>query len=241
MTPAAITPIVTPAPTPTVIVTTTPTTIITPTPTPDINDISTWKNYENKTLGFTLKYPNSPNWNILENASQLTILNYIIDPAGGSDYDAVADKGKFKIEISNSNQFKNCDLWLIEYSKTEDQITGKTPNIKSLKQITNQNYTGISFENETTFGTFGFACINIPQGGTTHYSGWLDYPNNKTFFTKILSTFKFTGSATAKYTCPASGWVDCMPVLDEAKKIACSTEAMNWYKANCPNFQGGAL
>ncbi|HSV94825.1 MAG TPA: hypothetical protein VLH94_02550 [Spirochaetia bacterium] len=48
-----------------------------------------------------------------------------------------------------------------------------------------------------------------------------------------------TGATT--YTCPSNGWVDCMPVLDEAKKIACSTEAMAWYKANCPEFQGAAL
>lgn len=57
---------------------------------------------------------------------------------------------------------------------------------------------------------------------------------------KILSTFKFTNTTT-QYTCPTSGWVDCMPVLDEAKKLACSDEAMTWYKTNCPNFQGGAL
>jgi hypothetical protein len=59
---------------------------------------------------------------------------------------------------------------------------------------------------------------------------------------QILSTFKFTEATTsAKYSCPVSGYVDCMPVLDEAKKITCSAEAMAWYKASCPNFQGGAL
>lgn len=43
------------------------------------------------------------------------------------------------------------------------------------------------------------------------------------------------------YKCPVNGWVDCQPVMDEAKKKACSSEAMAWYKTNCPNFQGGAL
>jgi hypothetical protein len=48
-----------------------------------------------------------------------------------------------------------------------------------------------------------------------------------------------TGSASKKYTCPQSGWVDCMPGPD--KRPECSAEAMSWYKTNCPNFQGGAL
>ena len=50
-----------------------------------------------------------------------------------------------------------------------------------------------------------------------------------------------TASASVDFTCPANGWVDCMPILDEAKTISCSTEAMAWYKANCPNFKGSAL
>lgn len=57
---------------------------------------------------------------------------------------------------------------------------------------------------------------------------------------QILSTFKFTEAITsAKYSCPASGWVDCLPGI--TAKPECSTEAMTWYKANCPNFQGAAL
>ena len=50
-----------------------------------------------------------------------------------------------------------------------------------------------------------------------------------------------TASASANFICPANGWVDCMPILDEAKIISCSAKAMAWYKANCPNFQGAAL
>jgi hypothetical protein len=48
-----------------------------------------------------------------------------------------------------------------------------------------------------------------------------------------------TGSSSIKYTCPTSGWVDCMPGPE--KRPECSAEAMSWYKTNCPNFQGGAL
>lgn len=46
---------------------------------------------------------------------------------------------------------------------------------------------------------------------------------------------------TPSYTCPPTGYIDCMPVLDATKQKACSSDAINWYKANCPNFQGGAL
>jgi hypothetical protein len=56
----------------------------------------------------------------------------------------------------------------------------------------------------------------------------------------ILSSLKFTDEVS-KFTCPESGWVDCMPILDNERQKACSEEAMVWYKDNCPNFQGGAL
>ena len=42
------------------------------------------------------------------------------------------------------------------------------------------------------------------------------------------------------YTCPSNGYVDCQPVLDAAREAACSSKAFAWYKANCPNFKGGA-
>ncbi len=50
-----------------------------------------------------------------------------------------------------------------------------------------------------------------------------------------------TNIPNADYTCPTSGYVDCMPSMDAAKKKTCSQEAMTWYEANCPNFKGGAL
>ncbi len=46
-------------------------------------------------------------------------------------------------------------------------------------------------------------------------------------------------ACTTTFSCPDNGWVDCMPGPDI--KPECSTEAMMWYKNNCPNFQGAAL
>ena len=57
-------------------------------------------------------------------------------------------------------------------------------------------------------------------------------------FDQILSTFKFTDQEETKYTCPQNGWENCMPILSEEGKLACSKEAEAWYKANCPNFKG---
>ena len=58
-------------------------------------------------------------------------------------------------------------------------------------------------------------------------------------FDQILSTFKFLDSSST-FTCPLNGWIDCMPILTEEGKKACSPEALAWYKKNCPNFQGVA-
>ena len=41
-----------------------------------------------------------------------------------------------------------------------------------------------------------------------------------------------------EYTCPTSGWVDCMPRVGAPASKACSSEAVAWYKQNCPNYQG---
>lgn len=53
------------------------------------------------------------------------------------------------------------------------------------------------------------------------------------------ATSKPTDQPSLKYTCPESGYADCIPTVGQAKP-ECSVEAMNWYKANCPNFKGGA-
>ena len=42
------------------------------------------------------------------------------------------------------------------------------------------------------------------------------------------------------YICPANGWINCMPILSEEGKKACSQEAVKWYKENCPDFKGVA-
>lgn len=43
------------------------------------------------------------------------------------------------------------------------------------------------------------------------------------------------------YTCPKYGYVDCEPSPNAGVRYECTSEAMSWYKTNCPNFKGGAL
>lgn len=44
----------------------------------------------------------------------------------------------------------------------------------------------------------------------------------------------------SSFTCPKNGWINCMPILTDEAKKNCSKEAVEWYKTNCPNFEGVA-
>lgn len=45
----------------------------------------------------------------------------------------------------------------------------------------------------------------------------------------------------SEFKCPQSGWVNCMPILNDVGKKACSEDAVRWYRSNCPGFQGLAM
>jgi hypothetical protein len=89
----------------------------------------------------------------------------------------------------------------------------------------------VSQTNPTT-GQFcgGIAGKICPEGYTCRLDG--NYPDAGG--SCIQTTKTKTG-----YTCPVNGWVDCMP--GTSPKPECSTAAMDWYQANCPDFKGGAL
>ena len=45
------------------------------------------------------------------------------------------------------------------------------------------------------------------------------------------------------YTCPATEWIDCMPMVGPdgpVKRSQCEPDYLTWAKANCPGFQGAA-
>lgn len=41
--------------------------------------------------------------------------------------------------------------------------------------------------------------------------------------------------------CPENGWVDCMPIVDQARSYQCEAEFLEWAQTNCEGFQGVAL
>ncbi len=48
-------------------------------------------------------------------------------------------------------------------------------------------------------------------------------------------------SINQSYTCPASEWVDCMPIVPQERAYQCQAPYLQWAKTNCPGFQGAAL
>ncbi|KKR03084.1 MAG: hypothetical protein UU25_C0007G0003 [Microgenomates group bacterium GW2011_GWB1_40_9] len=70
-----------------------------------------------------------------------------------------------------------------------------------------------------------------PEGYSCQLEG--DYPD-------AGGKCKKTDTSPNTFICPVNGWVTCMPMLSEEAKQGCTSEAIAWYKKNCPNFQGVA-
>ena len=75
----------------------------------------------------------------------------------------------------------------------------------------------------------GIAGILCPTG----YECWLEgaYPDAGGTCVK--------SEESRDFQCPETDWVDCMPGPGR-KNPLCSPKFLDWAKANCPGFQGGA-
>lgn len=78
--------------------------------------------------------------------------------------------------------------------------------------------------------------------GVAFYGAPLNNISQNAVLDQILSTFKFLdqGSGRLSYSCPANGWANCMPILSPEAQKGCTQEAFQWYKENCPGYQGVA-
>lgn len=204
-----------------------------------------WKTYTNKAYGFEVKYP--PTWFIKQSeGNQIELSNF----DQNLSYVGETNNGIFTVSI-NDNDLKGLTAkeWLDKETESCKPGCAPTPP-KLIKEFNISGLQGI----ETNYplpGPFGNNGINYfivnnnklfsLRMGYGFFDTEEDESKIKTIFNQILSTFKFTNTTNSDYTCPANGWQDCMPILSESEKKACSQEAMAWYKANCPNFQGGAL
>lgn len=204
----------------------TPTPLATPTPTPTAN----WKTYRNNFYSFQIAYPSR--FEIVEKTKREDY------------YDTLATlTSPFKESIT-LKAIHDIDI----YEKNGPEIVAE-------REIMDSGF--IYNITPTKIGNY-FAAITTLDNNPDKKSPTITiaHQNKNLFividinadlsrveFDQILSTFRFldepTTTPVAKYSCPANGWVDCIPGPDA--KPECSIEAMLWYKTNCPNFQGGAL
>ncbi|HSW90126.1 MAG TPA: hypothetical protein VLH19_04615 [Patescibacteria group bacterium] len=217
-------------------------------PTPTTDPTANWKTYTNSALGISFKYPNIG-----------TITNTYSQPKSGQPTFIVSNKPYF-----DPTKLPSCESG----TKQTCLIAGKNWNQTSdVETITLADKNESSFFVAVTNSDGGTSVLHVVQtkNPMIEIVFSVDGAGLEETFQQILSTFKFTCKprpacldATPRcmipetadmcpqttpqtYTCPANGWVDCMPVLDAARQVACSKEAMVWYKANCSNFQGAAL
>ena len=198
------------------------------TPTATADPTANWKTYTNTKYGFSFKYPTEYKYeeNNYPKEENGIYSHTIIVVANTKDFDPEpVGKPFIQLTISDSVDHKVLSE-LYNNTTTVDSISANGIQI-DIRQATNGDKSFVFVKNKSTYE------FNLDSS----------LMNN---FYQILSTFKFveaTPSATPPttgYTCPANGYVDCMPVLTPEKQATCSAEAMAWYKANCPNFKGGA-
>lgn len=235
--------------------------VVVPTATPD--PTANWKTYTNSVYNYSVKYPSD--FTIFENGmgggdiQKATAI--FITSSGNKKVESPALGITVRSDTSTLESVATKHYQkLITNILTESEKQTASKNLgyavsdnKATNVITTSTFLGFpSFQFTINGSTIDDGASEYGVPSETHHYIWFE-ANKKFFlisFTKttimdqILSTFKFFVSPSATpittYICPPNGYIDCMPVLDATKQKACSAEAMAWYKANCPNFKGGA-
>lgn len=211
----------------------TPTIYISPTPSVPLNDPTTdWKTYTNTTVGIQFNHPND--WTIRGFAGDQE--NYENSASSYTRFIMEDPSMNVSLIVANNEYGPTTDPCLeIEGSK-KSEIVNTVPFEKSTYSSTCPDNDKIMYVYSNSKKKLSLA-FSFPA--TTKRS-------SEQIVNDLLSTFRFTPQITqspkiSQFTCPESGWVDCMPILDAEGQKRCSTEAMSWYRANCPDFKGGAL
>ncbi len=136
-------------------------------------------------------------------------------------------KNTLRINLPPEGSASNCDSSIIHtFSKNTNLWDIQEASPSSAYYVCEDKIAG------TQIGNISFEGKQIDQNTLDEF---------KLILEKIDIIQSKEESSTLSYKCPESGWVGCMPVLSDEGKKACSSEAMAWYKSNCPNFQGGAM
>ena len=206
------------------------TSVPTPISSPTANPTANWKTYIDSSSKYSFKYP-SNDWlvNVLQTSVTLTC--------------ETCNENSKNPQITifmplNENTIEDRKKWL-------NEAYGISINDKKVVEIDETVFNGmpviIDYDHPTTQSP-GSYHVFVSSNKRGYIIGTLKKPSQGSIIDQILSTFKFMDAPSgATYTCPPGGYVDCMPVLTPEKQKACSTDAMTWYKANCPDFKGGAL
>ena len=199
----------------------------TPTPSPSADPTAGWKTYTHKDLGFEIKVPTA--LEIIEKpviriGDKISIFTSTNNPESCKGDCQIIDEAETK--IVNQTTMRYLSGWWGEIGGNIAQ------SYVSYVIPLDGNYIQIQLQE------LPFSAEYIPGRNIQKIQA-----NELQQFDQILSTFKFTNDLrqNALYTCPQNGWVNCMPILSEEGQKACSDEAMDWYKSNCPDFQGAAL
>ncbi len=226
--------------------TTSPTPFASPKPTAEAGDpTANWKTYTNNFYHLELKYPG--NYSLDENSDKIEINSPLSKCNPALVFNIEEYKQMREVQIIIKKRYGFLEKILEEeggknYGWDSESFNGKRGFSIAVGAEMITPYTRFLVEGyqEEVLDIQAYVFASDDQGRCIPK---LDSGNASIVGNQILSTFKFldqpTTTPTAKYSCPASGWVDCMPGPDS--KPECSTEAMTWYKANCPNFKGGAL
>ena len=203
--------------------------ITTVTPTPASNPTVNWQTFINNKYGFSFQYPN--NWEVKPSEKGV----YISSIAARRDM----PEGGMGMSVETTN-LKLADFVHRFDSKEYVHPTSADPShFQTYDQLNTQEritLDGIPATHLVVTTEIGLD-VNYLFFNHNQQNFVIGYADYDPFHKQILSTFKFTD--TTSYTCPANGWVDCMP--GPQPRPECSAEAMAWYKANCPNFKGSAL
>jgi len=243
-----------------------PTPIPTPKLSPAPDETANWKTYRSETLGFELRYPqvvrkNGENerdiWGevcgykeeeIFENSKKVyKIRDGIVLDLAGCGHDVTGLQINLK---DNPKLLLPLDFWKTQLAPPVTCTHNLLPTeCRMPYKFEDKNYTAVYQLEKISVG--GKEAIKVITKEILGVVLWDDiYVEGKTgdmlhieigYFPEnyqILSTFRFLDENQTTYTCPSNGWINCMPILTPQGQEACTPEAVSWYKANCPNFQG---
>lgn len=202
-------------------------------------NIATWKVYISPGYGFSLKYPKD--WDKLETGKG----KYIRFFQGTFKPDSPLPQTYISIQVNPNNTRQQLKDWLVTQNVLPAQ---NNPGIQiQEKAIAIGSISGIMVTTPTRGSQ---DTVYLPVGSNILQATYMyvgedqnEYDNLFKTFSQVISTLQPLAVDAKKqsYVCPQNGWVNCMPILSPEGEKQCSGEAVEWYKANCPNFQGVAL